>query len=798
MTCKPQILIILVAAACCTYMACPAWAGLSGGTMVYSNDFEDDAPRPEWSDPKVDRTPTGRRFLGRFDNQAKVELRLGKASPVSPDGLGPHESVTIAFDLFIIHSWDGCKDGDQWSLAVEGGPTLLKTSFANPLRGRATNPQSFPGVHPSDSHPARTGAVEVNTLGYWRKAPRRFGDSVYRLRFTFPHADDSLVLRFAADGVTGRGRGGIRDESWGLDNVSVWISPKPAAEAAGTYLAKLPAPLQPPAEEPVPPGRDAVAKTAPAAERADAAAMQPPKELFELVDLGQLSPTHINNAGVVVGSRPVDGKTHACIWQDGQLLDLGTFGGSASNARGINNRGEVVGYATLPDGRRRAFLWSPAQPVDGKPLPVMIDLGPFGHRDSMAVAINDGGWVAVEGDSSDSKRDLARYAAYLWHKDHGARQVLVPGRRRGSSLMCRIRDVNNQRQVAGWFWHRGGSYEGFIWQDGRSGGVGKVAGWRHSAVQALNGAGRAVGWASSEGGAHDRASHRRRETFLAGHGSLGTFGGPASSASDIHDSGMVVGYAETKDEQQRAFLWYGGTMHDLNDLTTLDDGWVLLHARAINLRGQIVGQAAHGDQERGFLLNPILGELTPAQLTPAETPDGATPQPDGAAGDTPAANLIANGGFEQGRQIGPGHHRLDAGSTALEGWEIVRGSIDYVGPDWISRGGSRCVDLEGYSAFGGVRQSFETEPGRTYVMQFDVAGNTDGPPVVKRLRAEAAGQSTEVWFDTIGRSKADLGWRRETWSFTATGPRTTLTFRSAGTAGGHYGPLLDNVAVRPK
>ena len=193
-----------------------------------------------------------------------------------------------------------------------------------------------------------------------------------------------------------------------------------------------------------------------------------------------------------------------------------------------------------------------------------------------------------------------------------------------------------------------------------------------------------------------------------------------------------------------------------------------------------------------------MGELTPAQLTPAETPDGATPQPDGAAGDTPAANLIANGGFEQGRQIGPGHHRLDAGSTALEGWEIVRGSIDYVGPGWISRDGSRCVDLEGYSAFGGVRQSFETEPGRTYVMQFDVAGNTDGPPVVKRLRAEAAGQSTEVWFDTIGRSKADLGWRRETWSFTATGPRTTLTFRSAGTAGGHYGPLLDNVAVRPK
>ena len=57
------------------------------------------------------------------------------------------------------------------------------------------------------------GAVASRTLGY-----QFFGDSTYRLSFTFPHEGDGLTLVFASDLFEGKG---IGDESWGLDTVIV-------------------------------------------------------------------------------------------------------------------------------------------------------------------------------------------------------------------------------------------------------------------------------------------------------------------------------------------------------------------------------------------------------------------------------------------------------------------------------------------------------------------------------------------------------------------------------------------------
>ena len=62
--------------------------------LVYSNDFEGEVG-PEWSDTVTDITPIGaRRFLGKFGSES-VSLTLG--------GLPAHGSLTISFDLFIIH-----------------------------------------------------------------------------------------------------------------------------------------------------------------------------------------------------------------------------------------------------------------------------------------------------------------------------------------------------------------------------------------------------------------------------------------------------------------------------------------------------------------------------------------------------------------------------------------------------------------------------------------------------------------------------------------------------------------------
>lgn len=197
-------------------------AGQARAEVVYMNDFERPLGTtfPEWTSTgrpaAVARTPTGNRgFLGEFDN-GTARLTLG--------GLPAHTEVTVSFDLFIIFSWDGNSmvfGPDIWELGVGGGPTLLRTTFSNTTDFIDLHDQAFPGAFPGGSNPRGTGAAEINTLGYpiVTGNPGTFGDSVYRLSFTFPHSADSLVLNFTASNLQGVG-----DESWGLDNVVVSVA----------------------------------------------------------------------------------------------------------------------------------------------------------------------------------------------------------------------------------------------------------------------------------------------------------------------------------------------------------------------------------------------------------------------------------------------------------------------------------------------------------------------------------------------------------------------------------------------
>src|ERR1700739_3795763 len=53
---------------------------------------------------------------------------------------------------------------------------------------------------------------------------------------------------------------------------------------------------------------------------------------------------------------------HAVLWEkDGTVVDVGNLGGRPINvATGINNRGEVVGNSSLPDGSGQPFIWTRA------------------------------------------------------------------------------------------------------------------------------------------------------------------------------------------------------------------------------------------------------------------------------------------------------------------------------------------------------------------------------------------------------------------------------------------------------
>jgi probable HAF family extracellular repeat protein len=133
-----------------------------------------------------------------------------------------------------------------------------------------------------------------------------------------------------------------------------------------------------------------------------------------LMDVGALppatdssGPTWISDSGLVSGFSenglidPLTGfpEISATLWQEGSVIDLGTFGGNNGGAFAVNNRGQVVGGAAtqlvdpfpspffVPFGvqQSRAFLWQNGSKVD---------LGTLGGPDAMALLINDRGQVA--------------------------------------------------------------------------------------------------------------------------------------------------------------------------------------------------------------------------------------------------------------------------------------------------------------------------------------------------------------------------------------------------------------------
>ncbi len=159
-----------------------------------------------------------------------------------------------------------------------------------------------------------------------------------------------------------------------------------------------------------------------------------------------------------------------------------------------------------------------------------------------------------------------------------------------------------------------------------------------------------------------------------------------------------------------------------------------------------------------------------------------------------AINLIKNGSFENSSLgSGFGYIELATGSTAINDWTVTSGGIDYKNAYWQNSNGNFSLDLNGMEA-GSIAQTFVTQPGSQYSVSFDLAGNPDGDPTVKKLRLSAGGSYQDFTFDVTGKTLANMGWLSQTFSFVASSNSTTLSFASLD-ENTPYGPALDNVIV---
>ena len=285
---------------------------------------------------------------------------------------------------------------------------------------------------------------------------------------------------------------------------------------------------------------------------------------------------------------------HAVLWKDDGIHDLGTLGtGVESAGNYINNSGEIVGVSTVDttvdpfafiglgpfSSPTHAFIWK-----DG----VMRDLGTLGGPDSFIAGLCDDQRAELVAGTSftsltpNSTTGVPTADPFLW-KNGTMTDLGTLGGTLGSAQCANNRgQVTGQSNLAGdsvshpFFWDRG-----VMTDIGTFGGDNGFPTW-------INHFGEVVGRADLPDGLH--------HAFLYRDGirtDLGTLGGN-STAFQINSRHQIVGASRLNPTTNHAFLWEnGGPMIDLNTLVAANpSGLTLVCAFNINGRGEITGLGA--------------------------------------------------------------------------------------------------------------------------------------------------------------------------------------------------------------
>jgi probable HAF family extracellular repeat protein len=390
------------------------------------------------------------------------------------------------------------------------------------------------------------------------------------------------------------------------------------------------------------------------------AAAQPRYTITDLGNVGATpgQPFTIVNTGLVAGAAgAANGATHAVLWYQGQIGDIGVpgLGGLNSVAFGVNEKGQVVGEAetATPDPHGEDFcgfkqLGLPTKGTTCLPYiwqyGMMTPLPTLGGPNGVANQINARGTIA--GIAENNTQDLTcpapqklQFKPVIWEAgkveelptfagdpDGIAISINANGQAVGASGDCSKYDpysLSDLLQLHALLWETNA-----VINLGNLGGTGRGGG---NIAFGINNSAQVVGNSDLPGDAVTHAFLWNKESGIQ---DLGTLPGDNGSAGlGINDGGDIVGVSLDSSGNTRAFLRENGVMADLNSLVPADSSLYLLVACSINAHRQIIGFAFDPatNEVHGYLATPSnnaggVSVISQAVRVPIVLPEGARQQ----------------------------------------------------------------------------------------------------------------------------------------------------------------------------
>lgn len=327
---------------------------------------------------------------------------------------------------------------------------------------------------------------------------------------------------------------------------------------------------------------------------------------YEMTNLGTLGGNSsvaydINDVRQVVGeSKTSSGFSHAFLWQNNKMTDLGTLNGYENScAVSINKIGQIVGYSyNTNNTEQRAFLWENNQ---------IRDLGTIGGSNTKSVAINNQGQIV--GTYNISSGGFTH--SFLW-KNGEMTDLGIPTNPAFRVSDFQVSDINDRGQMVGQV-GSGIYHSGYLLENGNFTNLGSLS-TQYNYPLKINKIGQILAYKDS-GNASIHAliiQNGTQTELMPFYNDTTVPRGSLSVGFDLNNLGRVVGISSITtqpfyDGKTTAFFWRSPpNITQLIPQISPNSRLSFDQPTALNNRGYIVGNGTSYGGNRALLLTPVL------------------------------------------------------------------------------------------------------------------------------------------------------------------------------------------------